>query len=239
MSLPRHTYFEQLNPHLDSVYYSLRRYFIDEFYLRQAEALPAGSRVLDLGGHKIRKRGQFNIEHYNLPVTYVNLTPVKRPDVQADAARVPLRSSSFEVVICSELLEHVPHPPAVLGEVHRLLQPGGIALLGVPFLHPIHGDPYDFGRYTDHYWQTVLGDIGFEQIHIERQGQFFVVLADFIKLYAAYARWHKRRRYRPLLWLLRRGQRWALRMEQRPARQEHPFFRAFTTGFGIRACKKG
>jgi SAM-dependent methyltransferase len=233
LSLP-----EQLKLQINNIHYSLRRYFVDEFHFRHVPTLPPTSQVLDLGGHKTRKRGQFDIERYSLHVIYVNLTTAKRPDIQADAAHVPFKAGSFDVVICAELLEHVPDPSAVLGEAHRLLREGGTLLISAPFLYRIHGDPYDFGRYTDYYWQTTLEQIGFQAIQIERQGAFFVVIIDFVKQYAAEARWHKRRLYRPLIWTLNLAQRWAFWLEQKATIQAHPFFQSFTTGFGIRARKQ-
>jgi SAM-dependent methyltransferase len=229
---------KQLQNHLQHPAYSLRRYFVDQFFFGQMDSLPEGSRILDIGGHKIRKRGQFDIEQYNLPVIYMNLTRDRLPDVQADAFNVPLASGSFDVIICAELLEHVSNPGSVLIEAHRLLRTGGTLLICAPFLYRIHSDPKDFGRYTDYYWQTTLEQIGFQVTKIERQGLFFVVIMDFVKQYAAEARWHKRRLYRPLVWTLNLAQHWALGMEQKPKVQQHPFFQSFTTGFGIRGRKQ-
>ena len=134
--------------HLD---YSVRRYLVDEFHFRHVPNLSANSRVLDLGGNRICKRGQFNIERYNLHVVYANLSTAKQPDVRVDATWIPVQDGCFDAVICSELLEHVPDPLAVLREVYRVLRAGGTLLVCVPFLYRIHGDPYDFGRYTDHF----------------------------------------------------------------------------------------
>ena len=223
------------NPQYNRLDYSLRRYFVDEFHFRHVPPLPPGSRVLDLGGNKIRKRGQFDIERYDLRVIYANLSTAKRPDVQADAAQIPFQGECFDVVICSELLEHVPDPRVVVAEMQRVLRVGGTLLICVPFLYRIHGDPYDFGRYTDHFWLCTLNEIGFHDIVIERQGLFFSVLADFCKQYIN--EW--RRPLRSIArWPLALFQPWALRYEQTPQVQSHPFLRSFTTGFGIVAVKK-
>ena len=140
---------------------SLRRYFIDQFHFRQVPSLPPGSRVLDLGGNKIRKRGHFDIERYDFRVVYADFSTAKRPDVQADAAYIPFKEGCFDAVICSELLEHVLDPLAVLREIHRVVRPGGTLLICVPFLFHIHGDPHDYGRYTDFYWSQTLKTSGF------------------------------------------------------------------------------
>jgi len=200
--------------------YSLRRYFVDEFHFCHVPNLPANSRVLDLGGNKFRKRGQFDIEHYNLRVVYANLSTAKQPDVLVDAAWAPFQGECFDAVICSELLEHVPDPLVILREVHRVLRVGGTLLSCAPFLYRIHGDPYDFGRYTDYSWHSILQEVGFHDIMIEQQGLFYSVLVDFLKQYANHI--HIPRPFgRVTRWLISRLiisplQHWALRHEQNP-----------------------
>ncbi|TRZ49950.1 class I SAM-dependent methyltransferase [bacterium] len=81
---------------------------------------------------------------------------------------MPFAENSFDAIICSELLEHVPSPASVLHEAYRTLRPGGTLFICVPFMYQIHGDPYDFGRYTDYYWSVTLGTIGYQNFLIEK-----------------------------------------------------------------------
>jgi SAM-dependent methyltransferase len=197
--------------------------------------------VLDLGGTGIRKRGHFDIERYGLSVFYSNISMAKSPSVQADAACHPFKDATFDVAICSELLEHVSDPWAVLRDVHRLLRPGGIVLICVPFLYRIHGDPHDYGRYTDHYWRESLSRIGFQRIEIEKQGLFWCVLMDMVRDCAYQLAKEHRPRSRWLRVQIGRliaiGKRMSLTWDARQRHEEHPFFSSFTTGFGIRAVK--
>ena len=219
--------------------YTLRRYYIDLFHLNYIPALRPGSVVLDLGGNKIRKRGQFDIEKYNLRVVYSNLSIVKSPDVQADAAYIPFVDNSFDVVICSELLEHVPNPPDVLNEVYRVLRPGGLLLICVPLLYQIHGDPYDFGRYTDYYWSVTLGKIGYRETVIEKQGLFWSVLVGFLTAWVFELDQKKPLRLRKaIIGLAAQAKVLAVKWDADAYHLNHPFFSSFTTGFGIRAKKR-
>jgi len=52
---------------------------------------------------------------------------------QCDALRLPFPDNAFECVICSEVVEHIPHEDGrVFDELTRILKPGGILVLGTP-----------------------------------------------------------------------------------------------------------
>lgn len=52
--------------------------------------------------------------------------------LQGDALRLPFATATFDRVVCSEVLEHIPDYEAVLGEIRRVLKPGGIFACSVP-----------------------------------------------------------------------------------------------------------
>jgi SAM-dependent methyltransferase len=69
-------------------------------------------------------------------------------DILASADDLPLDAESFDCVICTEVLEHCPEPLKALGEIARVLKPGGRVFLTTPFLWPLHEMPHDYYRYT-------------------------------------------------------------------------------------------
>ena len=224
-----------------NVSYSLRRHYLDAFHFRHVAILPAGSLVLDLGGNRTGKRGLFDVEKYDLKVVYANLSISKRPHLQAEAAWLPLRGEGFDAVICSELLEHVPDPIAVVKETHRVLRVGGILLVCVPFLTRIHGDPFDFGRYTDYYWSETLKEAGFIDITIEHQGRFWSVLVDMLRDLA----YLNENRSVPRNAMLRRlisramakAKQKAVEWDSSAGHGKFSVPEGYATGFGIRATK--
>jgi SAM-dependent methyltransferase len=52
--------------------------------------------------------------------------------VQADLTRMPFRSRAFDAIYCSHVLEHVADDRRAMEELHRVLRPGGWALIQVP-----------------------------------------------------------------------------------------------------------
>lgn len=230
----------------DKLRYSLRRYYVDEFYSRYIVTLPPQIAVLDLGGTKILKRGLFDIEQYSLNVCYANLLTNKSPDVQCDAAYLPFTGSSFDAVICAEMFEHVQNPMHVLSEIYRVLNAEGTLLISVPFLHQIHGEPYDYGRYTGTWWGENLTAFGFTDIIIEYQGFFASVLVDMLRDLAAHKKgwppiWRKLFRWggkHVIYW----GKEKAVTWDNDVASRQTDFagwYCNYTTGFGIRAVKQG
>jgi SAM-dependent methyltransferase len=70
-------------------------------------------------------------------------------DVIADLQHMlEIDDESMDTVLCSQVLEHVPRPWDAIGEIARVLKPGGVAILTVPHLSVIHEAPHDYYRYT-------------------------------------------------------------------------------------------
>jgi SAM-dependent methyltransferase len=106
--------------------------------------------VLDIGSADGRAREWLvDCEYIGIdyPVTVRDMYGT-RPDVFADGALLPIADASIDTVLLLEVLEHVRDASAVLASIARVLKPGGVLLLSVPFLYPLHDAPHDYRRYT-------------------------------------------------------------------------------------------
>lgn len=56
--------------------------------------------------------------------------------VRADALRLPFADATFDQIIVSEVLEHIPADDAAIGEIHRVLKPSGHLAISVPRFWP-------------------------------------------------------------------------------------------------------
>ncbi len=57
--------------------------------------------------------------------------------VKMDIHHMPFADRTFDVVLCNHVLEHVASDIQAMTEIHRVLKPGGFAVLQVPFFAPV------------------------------------------------------------------------------------------------------
>ncbi len=90
----------------------------------------------------------------------LDLDPASGATYVADLCRhnehVP--GGRFDCVFCTEVLEHTLQPFDAVAELHRLLAPGGVLVLSVPFNFRIHGPLPDCWRFTEHGLRALLRD---------------------------------------------------------------------------------
>jgi SAM-dependent methyltransferase len=92
------------------------------------------------------------------------------PHVWADAMQLPIRAGSVDGVALFEVLEHLPAPGLALQEAARVLRSGGVVVLTVPFLYPIHDAPFDFSRLTAHQLRHLAASAGLEITELNERG---------------------------------------------------------------------
>ncbi len=74
----------------------------------------------------------------------------KHLDVVCDITKkLPFKDNTFNTIVLSDVLEHVPNPGDLMSELARILKPGGFVLINVPFIYWLHEVPHDYHRYTE------------------------------------------------------------------------------------------
>ncbi len=106
-----------------------------------------------------------------------------KPDFTWDGIKMPFEDGQFEIAFGTEVLEHCPRPEIILGEVNRVLKPGGVFFFTVPFLWPLHEVPHDEYRYTPFALKRLLEETGFVNIEINATGGWHASMAQMLGLW--------------------------------------------------------
>jgi 2-polyprenyl-3-methyl-5-hydroxy-6-metoxy-1,4-benzoquinol methylase len=100
-------------------------------------------------------------------------------DYRSDITQIPVPDASFDVVVCTEVLEHVPEPINAVRELARILRPNGQLLLTAPLTSFLHQEPYHFyGGYTLHWYRRFLPAVGLQIVSVESNMGFFSLFAQ-------------------------------------------------------------
>ena len=78
----------------------------------------------------------------------LDLDPGSQPDICADLCAIPWESDYFDLVLATEVLEHLAEPARAVAEMGRILKPGGACVLTTRFMYMYHPDPADYYRFT-------------------------------------------------------------------------------------------
>lgn len=99
----------------------------------------------------------------------------------SDICSIPDPDSSFDAILCSEVLEHVPDPTHALIEFARLPKGSGHLILTSPFSSIVHMAPYYFCSGFSRYWDEYhLNSRGFDIKELTPNGDWFLLLRQEI-----------------------------------------------------------
>lgn len=160
------------------------RFYLDRFVTAAAASLSAGALVLDAGAGICPYRGHFvkNGHRYEsadfgaVDKEYGQLTYRCRLEA------IPVEDGKYDLVLLSQVLEHLPEPLLVLRELHRVLRPGGSLWLTAPLYYREHEQPYDFFRYTRFGLQHLLTNAGFTVERLEELEGYSATVAHQMAL---------------------------------------------------------
>lgn len=96
-----------------------------------------------------------------------------KPDIYADATKIPLKTRSIDTILSLMVFEHLPHPELAMQEMKRLLKPNGVVLLSTVQMYPIHDAPHDYFRYSRYGLSNLFHNAGFKILKIKSQGSFW------------------------------------------------------------------
>ena len=155
--------------------------------------IPKGNTILDAGaGEQQFKKfcahleyvsqdfAQYNPEDLNLGLQ-MEKWDYGKLDIVSDIASIPVENESFDVVMCTEVFEHIVNPIEAIAEFSRILKKEGYLILTAPFCSLTHFAPYHFySGFNRFFYEVELEKKGFEIIEVLPNGNYFEYLAQEI-----------------------------------------------------------
>ena len=152
-----------------------------EFLVEQRKKIVDHSRVLDAGaGEQPYKRifDGLNYESTDMPGGFYK----KKHDFECELHDIPKPNDHYDVVVLTQVLEHVPDPQATLSEIYRVLKPNGKLLISVPLNGPLHGEPWHFFQFTHYGLNQLALNTGFHITEIEKVGGAFWLIGKRLSI---------------------------------------------------------
>ena len=142
-------------------------------------------RVLDVGGRIQPYRELLGARVDRYLAIDIEITPLV--DVIARGEKIPVASSVFDLVICTQVLEYIPNPALLIAEIHRILKPGGSLLLSAPAMG-IQDAEEDWWRFFPGSLRTLMSAFGEVQIAPEggSVSGFFRIINSGLNVLARY-----------------------------------------------------
>jgi len=118
---------------------SVRASFLDKF-------VNDAALVLDIGNQE-----KYDLSRHKFKTVTLDLSEDDHPDIVGDITRnnSHILSGTFEVILCTEVLEHVVDPFAAVRELKRIIKKDGYLLITTPLNARIHGPIPDCWRFTE------------------------------------------------------------------------------------------
>jgi SAM-dependent methyltransferase len=155
--------------------------------------LPAGWRLLDAGAGECQyKKHCGHLLYTAQDVAVYNGTGnvgLQNPgwnfeqiDIISDIVDIPEPDASFDVVLCTEVLEHLPDPVRAIEELVRLLRPGGNLITTAPFWSMTHQAPFHFATgFNRFFYEHHYARLGLDIVEMTPNGNFFECVGQEVR----------------------------------------------------------
>ena len=159
----------------------------DNFVKDVALTVPCNHKVLDVGAgmkpykplfsHCIYTSHDFINNKDVIDSTRCETTEtLKQHDIYSDILSIPVEDNSYDLILCTEVFEHVPEPIRAMKELVRICKPGGKILITAPFTSGIHQEPYHFyAGFSPYFYDYLKNLYNLKIIQFKNQGNFFLL----------------------------------------------------------------
>ena len=171
----------------------------DAWVAEALAALPSGARLLDAGAGECQyKKHCCHLKYVAQDIAVYDGNgdtglqtgswDFSQIDIVSDILNIPEPDATFDAVLCTEVLEHLPDPVRALDEMARLLRPGGMFIITAPFWSLTHFAPYHYATgFNRYFYEFHLGRLGFDIVDMIPNGNFFECVGQELRRVAEMA----------------------------------------------------
>jgi SAM-dependent methyltransferase/uncharacterized protein YbaR (Trm112 family) len=117
-------------------------------FANELESHGKSPRVLVVGGSIVGQGMESLLQRPSLSFVETDVVVGPRTQIVCDGHDLPFADDTFDGVIVQAVLEHVLDPFRCVAEIKRVLKPDGIVYAEIPFMQQVHGNRYDFHRFS-------------------------------------------------------------------------------------------
>ena len=163
----------------------------DTWLKRTLGEIPKGQKILDAGAGELQyERFCEHLEYVSQDFGQYNgkgdsrglqkqIWDNTKLDIVSDITNIPVPDGSFDVIMCNEVLEHIPEPTSAIREFSRIIRRGGGLILTAPVCSLTHFAPYFFyNGYSRYFYERILPESGFEIAELAYNGNWFEYIAQ-------------------------------------------------------------
>lgn len=164
---------------------SSSREYLDKWVREAAASVPAGSLVLDAGAGESPYAGWFSAHRYeSADFAQVEKDYSHSLTYVCDLRELPVEDCRFDLIVMTQVLEHLPEPASVLAELRRVLKPGAEVWFSTPLFYEEHEQPYDYFRYTQFGLRHLCDRAGLEVVTIDWLEGYFGTVGYQLRMMA-------------------------------------------------------
>lgn len=156
-----------------------------KFYYKKLEAFARGKRnkkILELGsGYAVRGSYYYSAKHlFDDSNDFLQTDVVKKFGHKVVDATKMKYKNEFDIILCLNVLEHVYEYQEAISNLHTALKKNGTLIVAVPAFYPLHDEPGDYWRFTEHALRKMFSD--FKRITITHKGKREFPFGYYIEL---------------------------------------------------------
>lgn len=159
---------------------------LDSFIREELQKLKPGSKIIDVGAGSQRYRKycqhlQYFSQDFGKARDGIGSETFEYHygsiDFKGNCWEIDTQGDTFDAVLCTEVLEHVPYPAETIKEISRILKPGGRLILTAPLTSLRHMDPHWYQPgLSDNWYHYFFDKFGIAPIKISSTGCYKTLL---------------------------------------------------------------